>query len=108
MLPGSLVHLFTRSLSVGRISSAVLRKRFVSGLRGFGQAVEMADKVTPKELAQELAQDEHFEEIAASAKRMLPYLQAVANSAGSAKAKPAKKTDLGKGKVKASTRRRSA
>ena len=79
----------------------ILRKRFVSGLRGFGQAVETADKVTPRELAKELAQDEHFEEIAASAKRMLPYLQAVANSAGPAKAKPAKKTDLGKDKVKA-------
>jgi len=58
-------------------------------------------------LAKELAQDEHFEEIAASARQMLPYLQAVASSAGPAKAKPAKKTDFA-GKVKVSTQRRSA
>jgi hypothetical protein len=64
----------------------VFRRKFVSGLRGFGRAFESLDgaKVNARALVRELSQDEHFDEIAATARQLLPVLEAVA------KAKPVK------------------
>jgi hypothetical protein len=70
----------------GRDNATIFRRKFVSGLRGFGRAFESLDgaKVNARALVRELSQDEYFGEIAATARQLLPVLEAVA------KAKPVK------------------
>ena len=63
------------------------RRKFVSGLRGFSRAFQSLDggRVNSRAMVKELAEDEHFDEIAATAKQLLPVLEAVV------KAKPSRK-----------------
>jgi ParB/RepB/Spo0J family partition protein len=71
----------------GLDGAIAFRRKLVSGLRGFSRAFQSLDggRVNTRAMVKEIAEDEHFDEIAATAKQLLPVLEAVV------KAKPSRK-----------------